>query len=328
MAIGLLALLLANGGCATIIAEKALTPKPDPERVAMLKGVRDQVAIGWTGYFHEFGYTARDGTKLRAVMLLPPDARKPRGMVVLLHGLYDQKEGMLRYAEGFADRGYIAVCPDLRAHGQSGGHYTSFGGNEKHDMVALLDVLDHEGYDTSRVGAVGASMGAATALQWAGIDRRVKAVVAVAPFADLETEAMYLYHKSHLKFSTRQIAVLKNAAQKVAHFRIKDVSPLLAVESMDTPIYLVHGQSDTLIPPAASDQLFHAARGPVVVEWVPNAGHRSVVAHAGPAMLERAYQWINAYVPAEAGPPVAPAWAAHYDHRNLPTEKAVVSRVD
>lgn len=318
----LLSLVLLSGGCGSILAESALHPKSDPKRAAMLKEVRAQVQVGWTGYFREFSYAAQDGTPLRAVILLPPDSAKPRGVVVLVHGLYDQKEGMLRYAEGFAERGYVAVCPDLRAHGQSGGRFTSFGGNEKHDMVALLDALQHTGYDTRRVGAVGASMGAATALQWAGIDARVKAVVAVAPFADLESEAMYLYRKSHFKFSTGQIAYLKRAAQHVGHFLMKDVSPLLAVRSIDTPIYLVHGQRDALIPPSDSDRLFHAARGPVVVEWVPDAGHRSVVTHAGAGMLERAFQWIDAFVPADSGPPIAPAWAAEYDHRNMQIAKA------
>ena len=69
--------------------------------------------------------------------------------------------------ELFAKHGYDAVCVDLRAHGQSAGWYTSFGAHEKWDMVALLDTLGRRGVNVSRVGVLGHSLGAATALQWA-----------------------------------------------------------------------------------------------------------------------------------------------------------------
>jgi len=161
-------------------------------------------------------------------------------------------------------------------------------------------------------------------LQWAEIDHRVKAVVAVAPFAELSTEAMYLYHKLNLHFSQGELVYLVDAAQHLAHFRVLDVSPLRSVGKMDTPVYIVHGQKDPLIPPSESERLFEAARGPVVIERVPNGGHRSIVVRAGPGLLKRAYEWVDAFVPNDPGPQIAPAWASTFDHRNLQIEKAEV----
>jgi hypothetical protein len=194
--------------------------------------------------------------------------------------------------------------------------------------MALLDTLAGQGCDVSRTGVLGGSLGAATALQWAGIDPRVKAVVAVAPFADLRSELAFMYRAHHV--GPIKAAVLESAAQEVGRFRIEDVSPIAAVQAMDTPILLAHGTKDDIIPVGESRRLFLAARGPIVYQEVRGAHHMDIREKLGEKFLDRAVDWMDAYVAAPgvgSGRPKAapPSWVSKLPSRHLADDVAVTA---
>src|SRR5439155_19048678 len=56
-----------------------------------------------------------------------------------------------------------------------------YGTFESSDLAQVLDAIDAH----AKVGVIGVSYGAAIAIEWAGRDPRVAAVVAIAPFASL-----------------------------------------------------------------------------------------------------------------------------------------------
>lgn len=308
----LIAFLLFTSGC-TQIADRVLIPAHFADRAEWLSEERRQVGRRLGDRMKAVDFKGYNNTRMAALMLLPEE--DPRGLIVVLHGLTDQKEGMLTIAEAFADAGYLAVVPDLRAHGSSGGRYTSMGYREKRDMVALLDYLAGQGCDVSHTGVLGGSLGAAVALQWAGIDPRVKAVVAVAPFAELSSELQFFY-KVH-GVTAWQAFLVEAAAQREGRFRIDDVSPLAAVGNMETPILLAHGRQDDMVPVTESRRLFHAARGPVALQEV-NAKHMDIREKLGVSFLNKAVDWMNLYVPVDARPQSPPAWVARLPNRNLP----------
>ena len=109
----------------------------------------------------------------------------PRGTVFVLHGIRDSKASMRGWGEMLARAGYRAVLVDSRGHGRSTGDWLTYGVNESRDLAQVLDLLASRGQVAGEVGVMGISYGAATAIQWAGLDARVKAVIAVAPFASL-----------------------------------------------------------------------------------------------------------------------------------------------
>jgi dipeptidyl aminopeptidase/acylaminoacyl peptidase len=196
------------------------------------------------------------------------------------------------------------------------------GYREKRDMVALLDYLESQGCDVSHTGVLGGSLGAAVALQWAGIDSRVKAVVAVAPFAELSSELKFFYKKH--KVSALQAFVVEASAQREGRFKIDDVSPLAAVENMDTPVLLAHGRQDDMVPVGESRRLFRAARGPVALQEV-DAKHMDIREKLGVPFLNKAIDWMNMYVPAGAQRKVPPAWVARLPNRHLPIASETVT---
>jgi dipeptidyl aminopeptidase/acylaminoacyl peptidase len=317
----LISLLSFAAGCTQAIADRVLIPARFADRAEWLGEERRQIGRRVGDRLKAFDYRSYDNTRLAALMILPEQS--PRGVVVVLHGMTDQKEGMLSIAEAFADAGYLAVAPDLRAHGSSGGRYTSMGYREKRDMVALLDYLAGSGCDVSHTGVLGGSLGAAVALQWAGIDPRVKAVVAVAPFAELSSEMQFFYRTHGV--TPLQAFLVENATQREGRFGIDQVSPLTAVRTMDTPVLLAHGRQDDIVPVTESERLFDAARGPVALQEV-DARHMDIREALGREFLQRAVDWMDVYTSTNGKPKLPPAWTAQLPHRNLPTPTATAAR--
>src|ERR1700687_4758254 len=86
---------------------------------------------------------ARDGATLRAWIIEP---RNNNGnAVILLHGLSDNRQGMMDYAEMFLSDGFNILMPDARAHGASGGQLATFGLLESDDIPRWLRLLQDRG---------------------------------------------------------------------------------------------------------------------------------------------------------------------------------------
>ncbi|HEY7117035.1 MAG TPA: alpha/beta fold hydrolase [Tepidisphaeraceae bacterium] len=317
----LIGFALYAGGCTQAIADRVLVPMQPERQREWLAEERRKVGHRVGDRMEALDFKSYDNTRL-AALVIRPEKLPPRGVIVCLHGLTERKEAMITIAEAFAGAGYVAVAPDLRAHGSSGGRYTSLGYHEKRDMMALLDTLAGQGYDVSHTGVLGGSLGAATALQWAGIDPRVKAVVAVAPFADLRDELTFMYRAHNIGMI--KAALLESAAQEAGQFKIADVSPIRAVRTIETPILLAHGRNDDIIPISESRRLFEEARGPVAFQEV-EAKHMDIRAALGEPFMRRAIEWMDTYASSKPHPQTPPAWVSELPNRHLPSILAVTS---
>lgn len=102
-------------------------------------------------------------------------ATNPNGSwVITFHGVADNRIGVVSQSEILLRAGYDVVMMDSRGHGESDGPIATYGWLERNQ------------------DPLGESMDAGIALQSAGADPRIEAVVAEAPFASLR-EAAYDY---------------------------------------------------------------------------------------------------------------------------------------
>ena len=193
----------------------------------------------------------------------------PRGVVVYLHGIADNRGGAAGMAPRFVSRGFDFIAYDSRAHGASDGEHCTYGYYEKHD---LRRVMDEVGAD--HVILIGHSLGAAVALQTAAIEPRISAVVAAASFSDLRTVAT---ERAPFIFSKRSIAGAFARAEQDGRFRVDEVSPLRAASAIRVPVLLIHGEADRNTQPAHSSRIFEALSGPKKLLLVPGAGHNNVL---------------------------------------------------
>ena len=129
--------------------------------------------------YQEIELTAADGVKL-AAWYTPP---KNGAVILVAHG-YGSSRPEDMYVM-FAQNGYGVLAWDFRAHGASGGEFSTLGYYEQLDVEAALDYALSQP-DVEHVGAWGGSMGAATVILTAAKRTEIEAVVSDSAFPTLE----------------------------------------------------------------------------------------------------------------------------------------------
>jgi hypothetical protein len=80
-----------------------------------------------------------DGSHLKGWFARPANANDDA--VILLHGIGDNRQGMMGFAELFLANGLGVLVPDSRAHGESGGDFPTYGIKETDDIGRSPDSL-------------------------------------------------------------------------------------------------------------------------------------------------------------------------------------------
>jgi alpha-beta hydrolase superfamily lysophospholipase len=239
---------------------------------------------------------ANDGVELRGWKVVPAS---PNGdLVLLFHGVSDNRTGDLGHAEFLLRHGYSVVMMDSRAHGKSGDMAT-YGWKERYDTVAITDAL----YTTEKVRhlyAHGVSMGAAIALQSAAVEPRLAAVSAEDPFANLR-EVTYDYAGLDVSpflgktlFRPASIFAMR-AVALTGGFNPDEVSPEKAVAQRPFPVLLICGTNDHRIPCRHAEAIYNAAMGPKELWIVQGAGHASALGQAPAEYENRVVSFFEKY---------------------------------
>jgi len=140
-----------------------------------------------------------DGLKLTGVLHVPdrrgPRERRPAFLV--LHGFGSNKDsgGSVATARMFTDLGYAALRFDMRGCGESEGARGRVICLEQVEDTksALTFLATRPEIDPDRIGAMGASFGAAVAVYTAGVDQRIAACVSAGGWGDGEKK----FRKQH-----------------------------------------------------------------------------------------------------------------------------------
>ena len=209
-------------------------------------------------------------------------AANPNGSWILLfHGVADNRMGVVEPAMILLRAGYGVTMMDARAHGESGGPAATYGWLERDDTRAIVDALiaaEHPAH----IYALGESMGAGIALQSAGVDSRIEAVVAEAPFASLR-EASYDYAGlqkypwlGKTLFAPGAWMMLQRG-QALAGFPASGVSPEKSVAGRAFPVLLICDAQDTTLPCRHAKRIYAAASGPKSLWIVPRAFHTAAL---------------------------------------------------
>ena len=242
--------------------------------------------------------TAEDGVILRGWELRPQNANGK--VVILLHGLRDNRLGMRDYGDIFLLHGYGVLVPDARAHGASGGNLATYGLLEKEDIHLWIDWLVAREHPSCVYG-FGESMGAAQVLQAIKTEKCFCAVAAEGSFSTFRETA---YDRVGQRFRTgpwlgRTILwpVVESAFLYVRlryGLDIGQVSPEDAVAVSRVPVLLIHGQTDMNIPIRHSRRI--AARNRSVALWeLPNTGHSNAI-DTSPNELDRILiEWFGSH---------------------------------
>lgn len=277
--------LLATCVAASFLVQLALRP---PHRTL---DSRAAAALGVP--VEDVSLPAADGATLRAWFAEP---RQPSGAgVILLHGVGDNREGVAGYAGMFLSRGYAVLMPDVRAHGESGGAFPTYGVLERDDVRRWAAWLHRRAPDCEYF--FGESMGAAIAIQASAVTPGICAIAAESAFATFreiaddrisEETRLGLWFPHTLGAPARELALLwVNAAD---HVNLDEASPLAAIGQSRVPTLLIAGTADDNIPMRHSQQLALAGASHAEL-WIVDGAEHTGAASANPAEFERRVTW-------------------------------------
>jgi pimeloyl-ACP methyl ester carboxylesterase len=176
-----------------------MAPKPVALTKLMLWGRRapvDRTPAEVGLEYEDAEFASTDGLRLRG-WFIPRGQQEPGPAVVFVHGwlwnrlgnkggqipVDDKDVDFLPATRALHDAGYGVLLFDLRNHGESAGSPPiTYGRYEARDYAGALEYLRRRpDVDTSRIGALGCSMGANTALYGTPDNQPVKAILAVQP---------------------------------------------------------------------------------------------------------------------------------------------------
>jgi len=216
------------------------------------------------------------GWKVRA-------AQPSENWVLVFHGVADNRMGVLEHARVLLQGGYNVVMMDQRAHGASEGPIATYGWLERYDAREVVNALQAQEHPR-HIFALGESMGAGIALQAAGVDSRIEAVVAESAFANLR-EAAYDYAglrrypwlgKTWLAPGTWTMLYRGGS---LAGIPTDQIAPDKAVAQRAFPVLLICDAEDVALPCRHSEMIYKAAIGPKQMWIVPHAFHTAALGY-------------------------------------------------
>jgi uncharacterized protein len=219
--------------------------------------------------YHDDGFRTSDRLMLRGWWI----PSRGRATIILLHGVGGSRGAFLTKCAFLNRAGFDLLVYDQRGTGASEGRQITVGAREAEDVSTAIDhVLRTRGHRP--VVLFGHSLGAATAVMAAAQDERVSAVIDDSGFASVED----LIDTTGRRY-TGPIPPAWIAAPVVTMLRwqhgvdLRAIRPIDAVRRMTTPLLVLSGARDPIVPLAHQRQVAAEAGGPTEHVVFETAGH-------------------------------------------------------
>jgi alpha-beta hydrolase superfamily lysophospholipase len=197
-------------------------------------------------------------------------------VVLLLHGVRDDRASMVPRAQLLGKHGFSVLLIDLQGHGETPGEAISFGARESADVTAALAWVKHNA-PGRRVGVIGCSLGGASVLlapQPTGFDAIV--LEAVYPRITRAVENRVHLFVGPLATLLSPLLLLQLAPR--LNLSTSDLEPIKSIGRLGAPVLVAAGSNDRHTTLAESVELYDAAASPKQFWVVQGAGHQDFLA--------------------------------------------------
>jgi len=215
--------------------------------------------------------------------------------LVLIHGWGRNLARMMPYIQKLHPLGYNLVAFDARGHGDSSPEKHPTVGTFSEDILAVVDFICKSGWvPDNQFGIVGLSVGGGAAINAAGWDQRVKAVITVGafshPIAVMKQE--FLKRKIPVFIPWLLFGYIR------LRFRIDfgQIAPVNNIRKAGAKILLIHSDDDETTPLAQGQALAMAGNSANTELWVvPGKGHSDCNTH--PQFWEKVNTFLQRTLP-------------------------------
>jgi fermentation-respiration switch protein FrsA (DUF1100 family) len=217
------------------------------------------------------------------------------GAVVLMHGVRGNRLTMLRRARILHSEGFAVLLFDFQAHGESPGRRITFGRLEGLDAAAAVTYV-RQRLPTERVGAIGSSLGGASALL-APTPLAVDALVLESVYSDIGSaianRIRVMLGPVVGAVAARPTAWLFEAVlPPFLGIRTADLRPIDHIANVTAPLLIVSGTLDDRTTMAETRAMFAQAPEPKALWAVEGAGHYDLEGHAPDAYRARVVAFL------------------------------------
>jgi fermentation-respiration switch protein FrsA (DUF1100 family) len=221
---------------------------------------------------------------------------------VVVHGLHGHVLSRATEALQYLKAGFSVLMPALRGHRPTGGAYTDLFLNHYDDLILWIDYLKKidAGENQKKVRAFvfdGVSMGASNVLKAAGdpnLPSSVVAVIADCGYTSLREEGRWMLHKLPFFLRFPVLATTQIIYGVLAGVWGEKPTPLDCVRHVSVPVFIIHGDSDRLVPTWMGEQLYEACASEKKSLWiVPNATHATSNEFAGSDYTVKRHHFIK-----------------------------------
>lgn len=242
-------------------------------------------------------YQGLMGEEVPAVLTLPHDAPEPVPCIIFLHGIGQNKDFIDEIAAPFVREGFAMATFDQYTRGER-----RLADPSRLDQVLalrrrgvktvietrrLIDYLQtRPDIAGDRIYLVGASYGAITGCTAAAFDERIRAVVLVYGGGNLP---LLLNNRA----SREALGKWRGLVTTFSAWLVAPSDPIrYAARIAPRPILFQNGTDDSLIPTAAAEALFEAAREPKSITWY-EGDHIGLDRETVEKVLAEALNWLK-----------------------------------
>jgi fermentation-respiration switch protein FrsA (DUF1100 family) len=196
------------------------------------------------------------------------------GHLLLCHGNAGNVGDRVLHAALLASAGFDLLLFDYRGYGRSSGR-PSEAGTYRDARAALRCLVEQPGVDPGRIFYLGESLGGAVALDLA-LERPPAGLVLLSAFTGIRELG-----RLHYPFVPTAL--------------VPDAYPALRrIPELDSPLLVLHGDRDGIVPLSHGKALFEAAPEPKRMNVFPGLGHNDLVAGAGAELARVIASWEEA----------------------------------
>jgi fermentation-respiration switch protein FrsA (DUF1100 family) len=221
--------------------------------------------------YEDLTITSPDGLKLVGWFVPSQNG----AVIIMQHGYKSTRQELLNEAEMMVRHGYGVLLTTVRAHDYSDGELITFGMYEVNDMDAWYQyLLTRDDIDKDKIGMLGNSYGGMLVIQYASVNKNIKAVVADSAFSSLndtvETSVTYFTDLPAFPFAP----LIVFWSERETGFKTENVDATRWIADISPrPVFLMQGGADVVISPDSGQRLYDAAGEPKELWFEPSLGH-------------------------------------------------------